>query len=90
MNKSDFVAKLAEKTGTSKKEAEIALSGVLDVITESLKAGEKVTFVGFGSFEVKNRPARIARNPQTGKEVKVPATKVPAFKAGKALKEEIK
>ena len=78
---------LAEKTGSGKKDAEKALNAFVDVITEALAAGEKVQIVGFGSYEVKARPARTARNPRTGEEIKIEASKTPVFKAGKALKD---
>ena len=71
----------------TRKDAEAAVSAVIDVIGETLKDGEKVAIVGFGSFEVKERPARKARNPRTGEEIEIAASKAPAFKAGKALKD---
>lgn len=89
MNKSELVAKLAEKTELSKKDAEKALNAFVDVVTEELAAGGKVQIVGFGSFDVKERPARTGRNPQTGKKIKIAASKAPAFKAGKALKDSV-
>ena len=89
MNKTELTAAVVAKTGMSKKNAEIALTAVLDSITDSLKAGEKVQIVGFGSFEVKDRPARVARNPRTGEEIKIEASKAPVFKAGKALKDAV-
>lgn len=89
MNKSELVAALAAKAEISKKDAEKAVSAFVDSISESLIKGEKVQLIGFGTFEVKNRPARTARNPRTGAEIKIAASKAPAFKAGKALKDKI-
>ena len=89
MNKGELIAALAAKTELSKKESELALNGVLDVIAESLAKGDKVQLIGFGTFETKNRPARVARNPRTGESVKIAACKAPAFKAGKALKDAV-
>ena len=87
MNKAELTAAVVAKTGMTKKDADKALTAVLDAISESLQAGEKVQIVGFGSFEVKDRPARVARNPRTGEEIKIEASKAPVFKAGKALKD---
>ena len=89
MNKSALVAALAEKTQLSKKDAEKALAGFIDVVTESMAKGDKVQLIGFGTFDVKERPARTARNPRTGEELKIKASKAPAFKAGKALKDKV-
>lgn len=89
MNKTELVAAVAAKTAMSKKDAEKALTAVLDTVVETLAAGEKVQLVGFGTFDVKKRDERSAKNPRTGEIVKVPATKVPAFKAGQALKTKI-
>ena len=89
MNKTELVAALAAKTELSKKDAEKALNAVVETITEALKAGDKVALVGVGTFEAKERPARVARNPRTGEEIKVEASKPPAFKAGKALKDAV-
>ena len=89
MNKSELTAALVAKTGFAKKDAEKALNAVVDVITESLEKGEKVQIVGFGSFEVKERPARTARNPRTKETIELAASKAPVFKAGKALKETV-
>ena len=89
MNKGDLVAALAAKTDLTKKETEIALNGLLDVIAESMAKGEKIQLIGFGTFEAKERPARTARNPRTGEQVKIAATKAPSFKAGKALKDAV-
>ena len=89
MNKSELIAALAEKTELSKKDAEKALNAFVDVTSGSLAKGEKVQLIGFGTFDVKKRPARVARNPRTGAEIKIAASKAPAFKAGKALKEKV-
>ncbi len=89
MNKAALVAALAEKTQLSKKDAEKALAGMIDVITESMIQGEKVQLIGFGTFEVKDRPARAARNPRTGEALTIAASKAPGFKAGKALKDKV-
>jgi DNA-binding protein HU-beta len=89
MNKSELIAAMAAKTGETKKDAEIALDAILAAITASLKKGDKVQLVGFGSFEVKKRAARKGRNPQTKEEIKIPASKAPVFKAGKALKDVV-
>ena len=86
MNKSDLIAAVAAKTGDTKKNAEASINALIDVIAESLKDGEKIQVVGFGSFEVRERAERKGRNPQTGKEMKIAAKKAPVFKAGKALK----
>ncbi len=87
MNKSDLIAAIAAKTGDTKKNAEASLDAFVDVVTESLIKGDKVQLVGFGSFEVRKRAARKGRNPQTKEEIKIPASKAPVFKAGKALKD---
>ncbi len=89
MNKAELIAAVAEKTGLSKKDTEAVVSASIDVITESLAQGEKVQLVGFGSFETKARAARIGRNPRTKEEIKIPASKLPVFKAGKALKDTV-
>ena len=89
MNKSELVAALAQKAELSKKDAEKALSAFVDVVTETLKAGDKVQLVGFGTFEAKERPARSARNPRTGEAIKIEASKTAAFKVGKALKDSL-
>lgn len=90
MNKSDLIAAVAAKTGDTKKNAEASINALIDVIAESLKDGEKIQVVGFGSFEVRERAERKGRNPQTGKEMKIAAKKAPVFKAGKALKDAVK
>ena len=90
MNKTELIAAITEKTGFTKKDAEKALNAVVDVITDALTKGEKVQIVGFGSFEVKDRPERVARNPQApDQEITIPASKAPVFKAGKSLKEAV-
>ena len=89
MNKSEMVAALAEKAALSKKDAEKVLGAFVDVINESLVKGDKVQLIGFGTFDVKDRPARKARNPRTGEEIKIAASKAPVFKAGKALKDKV-
>ena len=87
MNKAELVAAVAAKTGDTKKAAEASVDAVVAAIKESLKKGEKVQLVGFGSFEVRKRAARKGRNPQTKEEIKIPASKAPVFRAGKQLKE---
>ena len=90
MYKTELINAVAEKAGLSKKNAEAAVNATLAAITESLKAEEKVQLVGFGSFEVKHRAERTGLNPRTGDSVTIAASKVPAFKAGKALKDAVK
>lgn len=90
MNKGDMVASVAAKSGLSKKDAEAAVNAFFASVEGALKSGDKVSLVGFGSFEVKSRAAREGINPLTKAKIKIPATKVPAFKAGKALKEAVK
>ncbi|MBR1660093.1 MAG: HU family DNA-binding protein [Oscillospiraceae bacterium] len=89
MNKAELITAVAEKTGLSKKDTEKALNATFEVITASLEAGEKVQLVGFGMFDVKQREARVGRNPRTKEAIDIPATRIPFFKAGKALKEAI-
>ena len=89
MNKAELVAAMAEKAGISKKDAEAALKAFTEVVAEELKKGEKLQLVGFGTFEVSERAERTGRNPQTGAEMVIPASKAPKFKAGKALKDAI-
>ncbi|SMO42343.1 HU family DNA-binding protein [Melghirimyces algeriensis] len=89
MNKTELIAQVAEKTEMTKKDATQAVDAVFDTISEALKAGDKVQLIGFGNFEVRERAARKGRNPQTGKEIDIPASKVPAFKPGKALKDDV-
>ena len=88
MNKVTLVAKIAEKSGLSKKQAELALGAFIDSVTEALKEGDKLQMMGFGTFEVKERAARTGRNPSTGETIEIPASKTPTFKAGKALRDE--
>jgi DNA-binding protein HU-beta len=87
MNKGELISALAEKTELTKKDSETALNAVLEVIADAMAKDEKVQLIGFGTFEAKSRPARVARNPRTGDSVKIPASKAPVFKAGKALKD---
>lgn len=87
MNKADLIAAIAAKTGDTKKVAEATVNAFVEVVTEALTEGDKVQLVGFGSFEVRKRAARKGRNPQTKEEIKIPASKAPVFKAGKALKD---
>ncbi|MBQ2836154.1 MAG: HU family DNA-binding protein [Clostridia bacterium] len=87
MNKAELVAAIAAKTGESKKASEALVNAFTEVVSDALKGGDKVQLVGFGSFEVRKRAARKGRNPQTKEEIKIPASKAPVFKAGKALKD---
>ncbi|MDE7313500.1 MAG: HU family DNA-binding protein [Eubacterium sp.] len=87
MNKAELVSAIADKAELSKKDAEAAIKAFTDVVAEELKKGEKIQLVGFGTFEVSERAARTGRNPQTGEEMTIPASKAPKFKAGKALKD---
>ena len=89
MNKTELVAAVAEKSGLTKKDAEKAVSSVIDVIVESVANGEKVQVVGFGTFEQRQRNARTGCNPRTKQQIEIPASKVPAFKAGNAFKEAV-
>jgi DNA-binding protein HU-beta len=89
MNKSELVSAIAAKTELSKKDAEKALKAFIDVVSDELAEGGKIQLVGFGTFEVSERAARTGRNPQTGDEMKIPASKAPRFKAGKALKDAV-
>lgn len=90
MNKTDLINAVAEKGELSKKDATQAVDAVIESITDSLKDGEKVQLIGFGNFEVRERAARKGRNPQSGEEIEISASKVPAFKPGKALKDAVK
>ncbi len=90
MKRSELIAVIADKASMTKKDADLALGATIEAITDALKKGDKVQLVGFGTFEVREKAARVGRNPQTGKEIKIPASKAPAFKAGKAFKEAIK
>ena len=87
MNKTELIAAVAERAELSKRDAESAVSAAIDVITEALRQEEKVQLVGFGSFEVKKRAARVGRNPKTKEPIEIPASTVPVFKAGKVLKD---
>lgn len=89
MTKSELIASVSEKAGMTKKDAEKAITAVIDSITEALVKGEKVQLVGFGTFEVRDRAARTGINPQTQQKIKIAATKTPAFKAGTTLKEAV-
>ena len=89
-NKAELVDRVAKKTQLTKKDVSATVEALVETIQEALKAGEKVQVIGFGNFEVRERAARKGRNPQTGKEIKIKASKVPAFKAGKALKDAVK
>ncbi|MBQ3903987.1 MAG: HU family DNA-binding protein [Eubacterium sp.] len=90
MNKTDLVAAVAAKADLSKKDAEAAVAAVVAAITDALADGDKVSLVGFGTFETRKRAARTGQNPRTGEKIKIAAAKVPAFKAGKALKDAVK
>ncbi|AOM82797.1 HU family DNA-binding protein [Salisediminibacterium beveridgei] len=90
MNKTELINAVAESADLSKKDATSAVDAVFEVITNSLKKGDKVQLIGFGNFEVRERAARKGRNPQTGEEIEIPASNVPAFKPGKALKDAVK
>ena len=87
MNKTELIAAVAEKTGLTKKDAERVVNATFETVTASLAKGEKVAVAGFGNFEVKAREARVGRNPRTKEEIKIPATRLPAFKASKTLKD---
>jgi len=89
LNKQELVASVAEKAGLTKKDAEKAINAVIDSIRGALHGGDKVSLVGFGTFEVRSRAARSGRNPQTGAAIKIPAGKVPAFRPGKELKDSV-
>lgn len=89
MNKVTLIAKIADKSGLNKKQAEQALDAFVATVTEALKEGDKVQLMGFGTFEVKERAARTGRNPATGATIEIPAGKVPSFKAGKGLREAL-
>jgi DNA-binding protein HU-beta len=89
MNKTEFVNQVAKTAELSQKDASKAVDAVFDAVSEALKNGDKVSLIGFGNFEVRERAARTGRNPQTGEEIQIAAGKVPAFKAGKVLKEAV-
>lgn len=90
MNKTELISAVAENAGLSKKDATAAVAAVFEEITGALAKGDKVQLIGFGNFEVRERAARTARNPRTGETLEIAASKVPAFKAGKALKDAVK
>ena len=89
MNKTDLVSEVASKAGMTKKDAEQVINAFFAVVQDALKGGDKVQLIGFGTFETRDRKARKGRNPQTGEEINIPASRVPAFKAGKALKDAV-
>ena len=89
MNKTELIAAVAEKTGMTKKDAERVINATVETITSSLVADDKVQVSGFGNFEVKAREARVGRNPRTKETIEIPATRLPAFKAAKALKDAV-
>ena len=87
MNKTELIAAVAEKAGISKKDADAAVNTTLDTLVEMVAAGDKVQLVGFGTFEPRERSAKTGKNPRTGESIEIPASKIPAFKAGKAFKD---
>lgn len=89
MNKTELIAAVAEKAALSKKDSEKAINAIVDSITTALAEGDKVQLVGFGTFEVRNREARTGKNPRTGEAIKIAASKAPAFKAGRGLKDAV-
>ncbi len=89
MNKTDLISEVATRTGMTKKDVEKVVNAFFSTIEGTLKSGDKVQLIGFGTFEVRDRQARKGRNPQTGEEISIPAARVPAFKAGKALKDAV-
>jgi DNA-binding protein HU-beta len=89
LNKTELISEVAAKAGITKKDAEKVINAFCSTVESTLKSGDKVQLIGFGTFEVRNRQARKGRNPQTGVEIDIPATKVPAFKSGKALKDAL-
>ena len=89
MTRTELVANVAEKAGITKKSADIVLNSLFETIKQALVEGDKVQIIGFGTFEIRNRAARKGRNPQTNEEIDIPASKLPSFKAGKALKEAV-
>ena len=90
MNKAELIAAVAEKQGIAKTQAGTAVEAVFETIAEALQSGDRVQLVGFGTFEVRDRPARKGQNPKTGEKIDIPASKAPVFKAGKSLKESVK
>ncbi|WP_119417895.1 HU family DNA-binding protein [Desertibaculum subflavum] len=89
MNKVDLIAKVAEETGLSKTDATRAVDSVFEIITKALKKGDEVRLVGFGTFNVSKRAASVGRNPRTGEQIEIPASKQPKFRAGKGLKDSV-
>ena len=89
MNKTELIAEVAKKCGMSKKDSEKAINATIDTITDALCQGDKIQLVGFGGFETKKREARMGRNPKTKETIEIPATTIPVFKAGKALKDKV-
>ena len=89
MTKPELVSAMSEKTGVSKKDAAASIDALVEIISDVLKHGDKLQLVGFGTFEVSERAARTGRNPQTGEDIKIPAAKIPKFKAGAALKNAV-
>lgn len=89
MNKTELISELAQKVNMTKKDAEKVVNAFFSTVEDALKSGDKVQLIGFGTFEVRERQARKGRNPQTGEEISIPAARVPAFKAGKALKDAV-
>lgn len=90
MNRNQLVSNIADKSGLTKKDVESVVSGLIEEITDALENGEKVQFVGFGTFETRERASRSGRNPQTGESIQIPATVIPAFRPGNKLKETVK
>ena len=90
MTRLELVNTISRKMGATKKDADKAVTAFIDTVTEALVEGRKVQLIGFGTFEVRERAARKGRNPQTGEEIEIPASKIPAFKAGKSLKDSVK
>lgn len=89
MNKTELISAVAEKTGMAKKDADAAVAAVLETIVETVTAGDKVQLVGFGTFESRERSAKIGKNPRTGEQIEIAASRIPAFKAGKAFKDTV-
>ncbi|RBW67646.1 HU family DNA-binding protein [Bacillus taeanensis] len=90
MNKNELITNIAEKSGVTKRDVESVINGLIDEITDALQKGDKVQFVGFGTFETRERASRAGRNPQTGETITIPASTVPAFRPGNKLKEAVK
>lgn len=89
MNKNELVSQVAEKAGLTKRDSERALNAFMQAVEEALSRGDRVSLVGFGTFEVRERKARVGRNPQTGQSIRIPAARVPTFKAGKSLRDTV-